>query len=133
MEFRAFPYKFHCAIYQRSAFVSVHRYSSHPSEQVSQREEEPFLLHEEAGFSPYGTYEQFTYDKVPIRGVGSRTDYAFVIVWDIDLSFPSQQFEIYKAKFRSDFAPPFSVKTSLNENDNTGYCPIYCLQKSDSL
>lgn len=89
MKLFAFFYLLDNLIYHRSAFAAVYRYSSHPSEQNSQRKEKPFFLHHKAGFTPYRANEKLADEQVPIGGMRSCADNTLVEVRNIDFSFPA--------------------------------------------
>lgn len=57
--------------------VSKHGNAAQPSEQRSERPEEPFFLHQEVDVQPFGTGIELSEDKIPIAGVGGETNNKF--------------------------------------------------------
>lgn len=74
----------------------MHRNSSHLPEQDAQREEEPFLLHQETRLAAYGRDEQFPDNQVPVGGMRGCADDALLKVGYIHFRFPAQQFVVDK-------------------------------------
>ena len=58
--------------------VSKHGDAAQPSEQRSERPEEPFFLHQEVDVQPFGTGIELSEDKIPIAGVGCETNNKFL-------------------------------------------------------
>ena len=73
---------------ERRGALAVYRNATHGSEQAAEREKEPLLFHQEAGFPSQRAISQLAPYKIPVAGMRGNADHAFVKVGQGDFECP---------------------------------------------